>query len=65
MRCTDGIKDVSPHSNPAVRDRAVSDFARSSRTDPTITPPVIRAVENISPDSLQGRASGRLPRIGS
>lgn len=65
MRCTDGIKDVILHSNPAVWDWAVSDFARSSRPDPTIMPPVIRAVENISPDPVQGSASGRLPRIGS
>ena len=41
----DKIKEAILHPDPAVRDRAVGYFAKSSRPDPTIMPLVIRAVE--------------------
>ena len=41
----DKIREAILHPDPAVRDRAVSYFAKSSRPDPTIMPLVIRAVE--------------------
>ncbi len=39
----DKIREAILHPDPAVRDRAVSYFAKSSRPDPTVMPLVIRA----------------------